>query len=123
VLATQLEGEHSVDMLASLYMHIVSPDSYDEAGNLNVLKYDIDLGVLFFQPYEKPLEMVVGDWLVFDGHDLSVVANHIFHKQYRVSAFRNKKEKYVQRKNTHDRKLKTVRGVLAEERKGFWWEI
>lgn len=114
VLATQLLGEQSIDTLAGLYAHVVSPDSVDEDGVTRILQYDIEMGVLHFQPYEKPLEMIVGDWLVFDGHELAVISNHTFNQQYRVSVLRNKKERHVRRKETHEVRLGKLRENLGE---------
>lgn len=99
VLAAQLEGKRSLEHLSKLYLQVVVPESFDDDGALRILNFDVDMGVLTFQPEEKPLELVIGDWLVYDGHDLVVVSNSHFTTQYGVSRVRNR------RKNVREKRV------------------
>lgn len=92
VLAAQLEGKGSLEHLSKLYLQVVVPESFDDDGALNILNFDVEMGVLIFQPEEKPLELVIGDWLVYDGHDLAVVSDSHFTTQYGVSRLRNRRK-------------------------------
>jgi hypothetical protein len=106
VLAVQLTGEESIDVLSSFYLGVIKPDSFNSDGELELLHFDLAMGVLSFHPVEKPLEMTIGDWLVYDGDSLSVVSNSMFLAEYRITVRNNKKEKSVRSKKD---RIKAVR--------------
>lgn len=121
VLAIQLEGEESIDMLASMYLNVVAPNAFGDSDQFSLLKFDTAMGVLWFQPTERPLEMTVGDWLVYDGDNLSVVSRSQFEQNYRITIRNNKREKHVRvEKDNLKGKLKRIRSELTD---GYDWFV
>ena len=121
VLAIQLQGEESIDMLASMYLNVVAPNAFGDSDQFSLLKFDTAMGVLWFQPTERPLEMTVGDWLVYDGDNLSVVSRSQFEQNYRITIRNNKKEKHVRvEKDNLKGKLKRIREELTD---GYDWFV
>lgn len=116
VLAVQLQGEESLATMSSLYLNVVDPNSFGEEDSFRLLSFDKLMGVLTFECEEKPLELVIGDWLVYDGDELSVVSNEVFESGYRVTVRHNKKEKDVRSKKG---KLKAARAEAEYQR----WEF
>lgn len=120
VLAIQLESESSLDMLSSMYLTVVGPNSFGDESQFSLLKFDSAMGVLWFQPTELPLEMTVGDWLVYDGDSLVVVSRSQFDANYRITLRHNKKEKYGRERSSLKRKLERIRNELSD---GYDWFI
>ena len=120
MLAVQLQGEDSIDVLTGLYLTVVGPSAFGGEDSFQLLKFDLDMGVLWFQPTEHPLEMTVGDWLVYDGDQLAVVHDSMFQANYRITIRGNKKEKNVRRKEGIKGRLSRVRDELAE---GYNWFV
>jgi hypothetical protein len=117
VLAVQLQGEVSIDTMAGLYLNVVNPNNFGDEESFQLLKFDAHMGVLWFQPTEKPLEVLVGDWLVYDGDDLVVVSDSKFNTDYRITIKGNKKERNVRGKEGRKRRLKRVRTEEDEYRR------
>jgi len=118
VLAVKLENAGSLEHLSKLYLQVVVPESFDNDGALRILNFDKELGVLTFQPEEKPLELVIGDWLVYDGHDLAVVSDSHFKMQYGVNRLRNR------RKNVREKRVHRFEEIRTGDIKDydFWHE-
>ena len=116
VLAAQLEGKSSLESLSKLYLQVVVPESFNEEGELRILNFDVEMGVLSFQPREKPLELVIGDWLVYDGHDLAVVSDSHFTTQYGVSRLRNRRKNVREKRSSHFEQIR--KGNVDEY--NFW---
>jgi hypothetical protein len=121
VLAIQLEGEDSIDTMAGLYLNVVRPNNFGDDDSFQLLKFDIHMGVLWFQPTEKPLEIIIGDWLVYDGDDLVVVSDGKFKTDYRVTIKGNKRERNARGKEGRKRKLSRVRNEEDEYRRWDQW--
>jgi hypothetical protein len=121
VLAVQLESDESIDTMAGLYLNVVNPNNFGDDDSFQLLKFDTHMGVLWFQPTEKPLEMVVGDWLVYDGDDLYVVSDSKFKTDYHITIRGNKKERDVRVKESRSRKLNRVRSEEDEYRRWDQW--
>lgn len=118
-LAVQLTGADSLVHLSNLYVQVVEPEFEFEEDSVRVMTFDVQMGVLTFEPVEKPLELVLGDWLVYDGHDLSVVSNSVFTSMYVVPRLKNRKVRYG-REEDREQKLRRVRDSETEYK---LWEL
>lgn len=120
VVAVQLTDRDSLDPLIDMYLQVVNPESFDDEGELRVIEFDTLMGVLWFKPAELPLELTVGDWLVYDGNSLQVVHDRVFQMDYGVSRLHNRRLRGG-RKETRNEKLDKIRrGEASDEEYNLW---